>query len=179
VNLNVTESLKDLEFKDFREISNFEDKLSTFLSELGEELFYWRGYEKFNGCRRIMYPVMGHACLDGEKIVAINYFIVPRILSPRWLYDKVFRRRGFEVGVVVKKEYQRRGIADHMNSLRPKLLEELGVEEYWFRVDKDNVASMRLSEKHTDEMKGKIWKKTKDQVYFIINVNKDLRQKTD
>lgn len=175
----MAESLKGLEFKNFRDISNFEDKLSKFLNELDEELMYWRGYEEVNGRRRIRYPMMGHACLAREKIVAINYFIVPRILSPRWLYDKIFRRRGFEVGIVVKKEYQRRGIADRMNSLRVELFKKMGVEEYWFRVDKDNIASMRLSEKHTEEMRGKIWKETEDQVYFIININKDLIPRTE
>ena len=179
MNSYLTDSLKGLEFKNFRDVSDFEDKLSRFLNELDEELIYWRGYEEINGQRGIRYPIRGHACLDGEKIVAINYFIVPRILSPRWIYDRIFRRRGFEIGVVVKKDYQRRGIADHMNSLRVELFRELGIEEYWFRVDKDNIASMRLSEKHTEQMRGKIWKETKDQVYFLININKDLMTRTE
>jgi hypothetical protein len=91
------ESLRSLEFKDF------EEKLSHFLNNLDKELKFWRGYHEKNGQRSIRYPVIGYACLDGDKIVAISYYITPKILSPRWIYDRIFRPKGLEGGVVVKK----------------------------------------------------------------------------
>ena len=167
------DSLRGLDFKDFRDIPNFEVRLSRFLNELDEELNYWRGYEGKNGEINIRYPIAGFACLDGENVVAISYYIVPKKWSLRWIYDCIFRPKGLEIGVVVKKDYHRRGIADHLNYLRLDLLRELGYHQYWFRVDYDNVPSMRLSEKHIRQMNGKIWKKTDKQVYFVVDLDKE------
>ena len=167
------DSLRDLDFKDFRDIPNFDEKLSKFLNELDEELDYWRGYEEKNGEIKIRYPIAGLACLDGEMIVAISYYIVPKKWSLRWVYDRLFRPKGLEIGVVVKKDYHRRGIANHLNHLRLDLLRELGYHKYWFRVDHANVPSTILSEKHTREMNGKIWKKTDKQVYFVVDLDKE------
>ena len=167
------DSLKGLVFSDFREISNFDKKLSNFLNELDEELCYWRGYEDKDGDIKIRYPVAGIACLDGEKIVAISYYIVPEKWRPRWIYDRLFRPKGLEYGVVVKKEYHRRGIANHLNYLRLNLLRELGHNTYWFRVDHDNIPSMRLSEKLIHQVDGKIWKKTDKQVYFMVELEEN------
>jgi hypothetical protein len=111
-------SLRGLDFKNFNDIPNFEEKLSKFLNMLDEELDYWRGYEDKNGEIKIRYPIAGIASLDGENIIAISYYIVPKKWSLRWIYDLIFRPKGPEIGVVVKKDYHRRGIADHLNYLR-------------------------------------------------------------
>jgi GNAT superfamily N-acetyltransferase len=170
------DSLSGLDFKDFRDVDDFDEKLARFLDDLNEELKYWRGYEMKNGERRIRYPMAGLACLDGEEIVAISYFVVPKKLSPRWIYDKLFRPKGLEYGVVVKKAYQRRGIANQLSNLKLDILQELGYTQYWFRVDSDNIPSMQLSSNYTRKMKGEIWKKTDKQVYFTVNINRDFRK---
>jgi GNAT superfamily N-acetyltransferase len=158
-----SEGLKYLKFKD---IPDFESKLHLFLENLDEELVYWRGYEEKDGERRVRYPIVGYACLDGEEIVAISYYIVPRKLSLRWIYDRLFRPNGLEKGVVVKKEYQRLGIAKHLDKIKLGLLRELGHTQYWFRVDLDNLPSLSWAEKNAS----RVWKRTDDQVYFVFEV---------
>jgi RimJ/RimL family protein N-acetyltransferase len=165
------ESLRGLDLQCFRNIPNFEGRLSKFLNELDEELEYWRGYEEKNGEIKIRDPIAEIACLDGENIIAISYYIVPKKWSLRWIYDRIFRSKGLEIGVVVKKDYHRRGIAEHLNYLRLDLLRELGYHQYWFRVDQDNIPSMRLSEKHIRQVNGKIWKKTDKQVYLVVDLD--------
>ncbi|MBD3204851.1 GNAT family N-acetyltransferase, partial [Candidatus Bathyarchaeota archaeon] len=140
------QSLEDLEFKNFEEITEFDAKLGDFLGSLDEELVHWRGYEKVNGKIRVNYPMIGYACMDNGKIIAISYYVTPRIMGPRWLYDLIFRPRGYESGVVVKKEYHRRGIASHLNQLKMGLLRERGVKQFWYRIDLDNDPSLRFAE---------------------------------
>jgi GNAT superfamily N-acetyltransferase len=169
----IRDSLRGLNFKNFKDIKNLDGKLAYFLNELDEELFHWRGYVEKNGKRSIRYPITGIACIDGDEIVAISYFVIPKKFSPRWIYDKLFRPKGLEYGVVVKKEYHRRGIANHLSDLKIELLREMGYSQYWFRVDSDNFPSLQLSNKYTSKMGGKVWKKTEEQVYFTVDINSD------
>jgi hypothetical protein len=168
-------SLKDLNFCYFKNIKNFNEKISKFLDDLNEELKFWRGYIEKNGKRSIRYPVTGIACLDKEDIVAIAYFVVPKKLSPRWIYDRLFRPKGLEYGIVVKKEYHRKGIANHLSNLKLDLLHQLGYDQYWFRIDIDNIPSMQLAKKYLQKVNGKIWKKTRKQVYFLVDTRKSFR----
>ena len=62
-----------------------------------------------------------------------------------WIFSA---RMGFEKGVVVKKEYHRRGIANHLNSLGLGMLRDMGVKHFWYRIDSDNLSSLKFAEKH-------------------------------
>jgi len=164
------DSLMELEFKNFKDIPNFDEKLQGFLDSLDDELEHWRGHEEKNGRLRVRYPMVGYACLDGDKIVAISYYIVPEKFSPRWFFDLFFRPKGFEGGAVVKKEYHRRGIASHLNSLKMGVLREMRVNHFWYRVDYDNTPSLKFAEK----MGRKPWRKTEKQVYYSVEIEEDV-----
>lgn len=163
------ESLKDFEFKNFNEISDFEDKLAMFLDGLDEELVHWRGYEIRDGRRALRYHNEGYACLDDGKIVAISYYVFPRKFSLKWLHDLFFRPKGPEAGDVVRKDYQKRGIGRHLTYLKLQILRNMGLKNYWYRTDIDNVAVLNWAEKNNR----KVWKKTDKQVYFSINLDRD------
>ncbi|MBD3207169.1 hypothetical protein GF319_12620 [Candidatus Bathyarchaeota archaeon] len=163
------ESLKGFKFKNFREIPEFEDKISVFLDGLDEELVHWRGYELRAGRRALRYHTEGYACLDGDKIVAISFYIFPRKFTLKWLHDLIFRPRGPEAADVVKKDYQKRGIARHLTRLKLQILQDIGLKNYWFRTDADNIAVLNWAEKNNR----RIWKKTNKQVYFSVNLDID------
>lgn len=166
--IRVRESLKGLNFKNFEAIPDFDMKLSEFLDRLDEELKYFRGYEEKDGQRGIRYPAVGYACLYGEKIVAISYYIVPKKFSFRWFFDLLFRPSGLESGAVVKKEYQRRGIAKHLASLKEDIIRRMGYRESWYRTDSDNVAMLRWSE---NEDRYGLWKRTDKPVFFTVKLD--------
>jgi|GEM_PF-6827930 len=47
-----------------------------------------------------------------------------------------------EIGDVVKKEYQRKGITKYASKMRQNYLKELGYKGHIFHFDKSNVATM-------------------------------------
>lgn len=167
------ESLKGLEFRNFDEIPDFEEKLSEFLNRLDEELKHWRDYVEKGGKRSIPHPISGYACLDDDKIGAISYYILPKMFSKRYFIDLLFHPKGVETGVVTKKEYQRRGIAKHLRDLLIDIMRKKGIKRCWIRTDSNNIAMLKWVEKRGD----KIVKRTNKQIYFASNLDDDDRVK--
>jgi ribosomal protein S18 acetylase RimI-like enzyme len=163
------DSLKGLECKNIKEILYFDEKLSEFLNSLDEELKTWHDYVEKNGKRNIPYPIAGFACLDGEKIVGLQYFSDPKKFSVRYFIDLLFHSKEVGEGVVVKKEYHRRGIGQHLwNSCRDLLL-KMGYERIYHKTDPENIAIIKWNEK----IGSKIVRKKKDRIHYVINLTDD------
>jgi hypothetical protein len=96
------ESLKNFTFANFSDIPDINKKLSNFFNETQ----YIAGSQ---GVRLTPRPIAGYACLEGEQIVAISYYIIPKKLSLNYLM-KFFRSAKVETGTVIKQEYRGIGI---------------------------------------------------------------------
>ena len=168
------ESLKGLEFRNFAEIPEFDEKLTEFLNGLDEELKTWRDYVEKNGKRGIPHGITGYACLDCEKIVGISYFHVPKKLRIRYFINLLLARaspKEAAIGSVVKTEYQRRGIFGHLFDLRNELMRETGYGRVRYVTDFNNIAMLKWGEKK----KHRIVKKTDKEIYFVYNLADDER----
>lgn len=168
------ESLKGLEFKNVTEISDFCEKLAEFLNDLDEELETWRDYVEKNGKRSIPHRITGYACLDREKIVGIYYFSLSKKFSVRYSIQRLFLPREAQIGILVKKEYQRRGIATHLRELTRDLLRELGYKREVSSVDSDNIAGLKYANKGGS----RIEKRDDEEIHFVYNlIDDDHNQK--
>ncbi|MFQ6053731.1 MAG: hypothetical protein ACE5OO_05850, partial [Candidatus Bathyarchaeia archaeon] len=163
------EALKGLEFRNFEDIPDFDNKLSEFLNSLDEEVKHFRGWVEEEGALRLRYPAYGYACLDGDEIVAISYYNVPRKNSIYHFIDLLLRPEGAETGAVTKKEYQRRGISSHLEKLKGELMRKKGFKHYWYRSDSDNIAMMKWEEKKGN----KPVKRTRKKLFYLINLFDD------
>ncbi len=97
------DSSENLTFASFNDIPDISKKLSKFFYET-------QSIVGSQGFRLIPRPIAGYACLDGERIVAISYYIVPKRLSLNYLMKYFFRPAKVEMGTVIMKEYRSRGV---------------------------------------------------------------------
>jgi len=164
-------SLRGLRFESFLEIPDFDGKLTEFLNSLDDELNTWRDYVEKNGKRSIPHIIAGYACLDGEKIIGISYFFVPKKLRIQYFINSLLARapqKAAEAGFVVKKEYQRRGIAVHLLDLKNDIARKMGYKHIIYSSDSNNIAVLKLAEKRGDS----IVKTTDKKIYFAYNPGK-------
>lgn len=101
--MSVDDSLKGLTFVNFKDIPDITKKLSIFFGETQLNA-------GSQGYRLIPRPIAGYACLDGDRIVAISYYIIPKKMSKNYLMKYLLRPVKVETGTVIMQEYRNRGI---------------------------------------------------------------------
>jgi RimJ/RimL family protein N-acetyltransferase len=170
------ESLKGLKFRSFQEIPDFNKKLTAFLNSLDEELETWRDYIEKRGKRSIPHRITGYACLDGEKIIAIYYFFVPKKLQIRNFINLLFvgTLKMAEAGSVVKREYQGCGIGIKLFNLTVNLAREMGYKRLIYVIDCNNIAALKLAEKQGC----RILRITNKKKYFIADLDDSCHDRT-
>ena len=97
------DSLEGLTFANFNDIPNFNEKLSKFFNEM-------QNIAGPQGIRLIPRPISGYACQDGERVVAISYYIIPKRFSLNYLMKYFSRPAKVEMGTVIIQEYRSRGV---------------------------------------------------------------------
>ena len=97
------DSLEGLTFANFKDIPNIGKKLSKFFNET-------QRIAGPQGFRLIPRPMAGYACQDGERVVAISYYIIPKRFSLNYLMKYFSRPPKAEMGTVILQEYRSRGV---------------------------------------------------------------------
>lgn len=119
--MSMQDPLEGFEFKNFEDIPDFKNKLIEFLSQLDA---YARTHDK----QIVPVPIAGYACLDGGKIIAIAYYLIPPKSGSRTFINRLFPKK-VETGAVVMKEYVGQGIYRKLASYRKELMRSRGFKE--------------------------------------------------
>ncbi len=162
----MTKPANKYDYKNLDDIPDVNEKLTMFINNLDEELTTWRAYKEKNGKKVPITQFKGYACLDQGKIIAINYWYVPKKFSFQYFIYKILLYQEIEGGAVVKKEYQRQGINTHLYQLREKLMIKKGYRRSIIGIDADNVPALKAVQKNKDLV---LIKKTKRKNYYYLN----------
>jgi len=153
----------------FRDISDFKRKVNNFLDglDLNMELRYWHDYNEVGNKRYLPDNYDGYAAIYNNEIIGISYFGYPKKWSLRWLLNFLFPVRRTEIGSVIKKEYQKMGVASSMHPYKEKLAKHLGIQEFYSKVEQINKGTIKYAK---EKLGGQIIDEDEKYVYFIFNL---------
>jgi GNAT superfamily N-acetyltransferase len=106
-------------YANFNDIPDFREKLRVFFSE-AQAIAGAQGY------RFTPRPMVGYACIDGERIVAISFYIIPKKDSLNYLGKYLFRPPKVEMGTVIMQEYRGLGVYRELISRVQELMRKKG-----------------------------------------------------
>jgi len=163
-------SLPALTYVNLADVPDFEEKISNFINDLDEELITWRDYKIEDDKKKLKNKVIGYACLDGDKIIAINYWTDYKKYTLRYFIFKLFFFKEYEGGMVAKKNYQKLGITTDLKKLRDSLAQKYGYVRSIGGFDADNKAMLDYSQKR----KYGTIKKTDKTIYYFFNLDPNI-----
>ena len=111
--------LKGFTYANFNDISDLIEKLRVFFSE-SQAIAGAQGYSFTPR------PMAGYACIDGARIVAISFYIIPKKDSLNYLGKYLFRSPKVEMGTVIIHEYRGLGVYRELISRVQELMRKKG-----------------------------------------------------
>lgn len=160
----MNDTTENLQIMHFSEIIDFKQKLTNFLNNLEEELKYFSEVKTKDDNRYFPYPIDGFACLDEEKIVAIAVVMIPPITTLQGIHHRIFHPTKMYAHVLVKKEYQRKGIRGRLRRERNPYLIKMGITHVISVVDNSHKVALKIL--HNDE-EVTVFKITDQVTYFM------------
>jgi len=171
----IGKNIDKLDFINFEDVEDFDDKLDRFLNSLDSELTTWQDNKKEGNRVYIPHKIKGYACIKNGEIIGINYWLVYNKSDLRYYISKLLLYHEIEGAAVVKKEYQEKGIS----STLIKLKTEYAIKQGYKRIIGGfNVANMGADGLSRGLNGRTIVKKTKDTIFWYAYLSENIKNQS-